>query len=51
MNTKKFYIAPTMEAVEIEAVTLLTGSSTSFGPGGVNIDGMDDGSGVGDEWS
>jgi len=33
MNTKKYYIAPTMEAVKIESVTLLAGSG-ELGLGG-----------------
>lgn len=32
MNTKKIYVAPTMEAVKIESVTLLAGSG-EFGLG------------------
>ena len=34
MDTKKFYMAPTMNVVEIESVTLLAGSGTSLGIGG-----------------
>lgn len=50
MNTKKFYMAPTMNVVEIESVGLLAGSGTNLGAGG-SIPGRDDGGDVGDEWT
>jgi len=39
MNTKRYYIAPTMEAVKIESVTLLAGSG-EFGLG-ATVNGRD----------
>ena len=43
MNTKKIYVAPAMEAVMIESVTLLAGSG-EFGLGAVvnDRDGLED---------
>ena len=49
MKTKKIYVAPTMEAVKIESVTLLAGSGMLV-PGGT-IGNREDGGEIGGEWS
>ena len=49
MKTKKIYVAPTMEAVKIESVTLLAGSGMLVP--GATIGDREDGGDVGGEWT